>query len=160
MQVKFKLLREGAKLPERAHGIDVGLDVFTPSEGILRPGPNKIPLGFSCEVPVGYVAAIYPRSGMASGEKTLDLEILQGGKTYLVKELEPNGIGLFAQLPPIDPGYTGEVHAIVYNSSNYMIKYPKHTRFGQLVFYPIAYVQPVLELDNSRGDKGFGSTGA
>lgn len=163
MQVKFKLLREGAKMPSRGYGIDVGLDTFTPTEGMLAPGMNKIPLGFSCDVPVGYGGFLYPRTGMTSGAATLDFIVkrsLAAKEEMLVRDVHTNGIPLVAHMPPIDPGYTGEVHALVYNFSNYFIRYPQHTRFGQLVFYPIVYVQPVLELDDKRGGGAMGSTGS
>jgi len=166
MKVKFTLLRPNARLPERGHDIDVGLDVFTPTSGLLKPGPNKIGLGFSMEVPVGYSASIYPRSGMATGEKTKNMwasstynsEIawIRRDKVY---NFYPDGVAILAQIPPIDPGYTGEVTAIIYNGSDLTIEYPLHTRFGQLVIHPIVYVVPCLEIENSRGNKGFGSTG-
>lgn len=166
MQVQIKQLRDGAKMPERGHGVDVGMDVYTPSSGVLRPGPNKIALGFAISVPVGYCADIRPRSGMASGEKTLDFDVVTPSRMGVpdegvkVKDVAPQGIGILATHPPIDPGYTGEVHAIVINTSNVAIKYPQHTRFGQLVFAPIVYATLVEAVDLTRGDNGFGSTGA
>lgn len=156
MQVKFKLLHEGARLPERGHGIDVGLDVFMPEAGVLQPGPNKLPVGFSVDVPVGYSAEFRPRSGMASGEKTKALEVEDGG---IVGHYYLNGVAVIAQSPPIDPGYSGEVHAIITNHSDLRIMYPAGTRLGQLIFYPVAYAQPVAEVDTSRGADAFGSTG-
>jgi dUTP pyrophosphatase len=181
MQVKFKRLREGVKLPERGHAIDVGLDVFVPEGGILSPGPNKIPLGFSMEVPVGYCASIWPRTGMASGDKVKDMRITNyDGSVFkrlidtgdendpfrciaddncTVKDIYKHNVALLAQIPPIDPGYTGEVHAIVINTGSNCIKYPAGARFGQLVFFPIVYAIPVEDIDTSRGNKGFGSTG-
>jgi dUTPase len=169
MQVKFILLYDGARLPERGHSIDVGLDVYTPKEGVLIPGPNVIPLGFSCEVPVGYNCSVYPRTGMVSGLKTVDFEVLTHGfkgkhateenSKIFVRDSHNNGVSLFATHPPIDPGYAGEVNAIVLNHSDLYIKYPQHTRFGQLVFHPIAYAIPTLSVDTSRGAGAFGSTG-
>lgn len=162
VEVKFKLLTNQARLPARGHGIDVGLDVFTEGAGILRPGVNKIGLGFSCEVPVGYGGFIYPRTGMASGQSTLDMKVSDGSPLEFeptVRQACPGGVSLIAHMPPIDPGYTGEIHAIVTNTGNISIRYDKHTRFGQLVFYPVTYVVPVLDIDKSRGDKGFGASG-
>jgi dUTP pyrophosphatase len=167
MQVQFKLLHPNAKLPERAHAIDVGLDIFTPEAGILKPGPNLIPLGFSMEVPVGYSSEVRPRSGMASGVKTKDLLLYRAARAtdrfkvddVKVSDVYENGICIFAMDPPIDPGYDGEVHAIILNTSDHIVQYPAHTRFGQLVFYPIAYAQPVVSVDKSRGASGFGDSG-
>ncbi|MNB69347.1 Deoxyuridine 5'-triphosphate nucleotidohydrolase [compost metagenome] len=166
MKLVTRLTLPNAKLPERGHDIDVGLDVFTPEAGVLLPGPNKIDLGVSIDVPIGYSAEIRPRTGMASGEKTLDMVIYNPHKRnsheddMLVKDVYDRGVSLLAQSPPIDPGYTGNITAIVVNLSNHSIKYPAHTRFGQLVVYPVAYAIPVESVDTSRGDKGFGSTGA
>ncbi|MNG15661.1 deoxyuridine 5'-triphosphate nucleotidohydrolase [compost metagenome] len=103
---------------------------------------------------------------MASGQKTLDMVIHNPSKhrndsyDMLVKEIYERGVSLLAQSPPIDPGYTGNITAIVVNLSNHTIEYPAHTRFGQLVVYPIAYAIPTDSVDTSRGNKGFGSTGA
>jgi dUTP pyrophosphatase len=162
MQVKFELIKENARLPERGHDIDVGLDVYTPAAGILRPGVNTIPLGITCHVPVGYGAFLYPRTGMASGKAVWDMEVVAsslGGKT-LVSDVTSDAVSIIAHMPPIDPGYTGEINAIVTNNSNLHIRYPLHTRFGQLVFYPIAYAVPTLAVDTSRGTGAFNSTGA
>lgn len=163
MQVKFTKLREDAILPYRGHGIDVGLDCPVPEAGILVPGPNKIPMGWAVDVPVGYSASMYPRSGMASGEKTTDLYLFVQHYTtepITVGQIHPHGVAITAELPPIDPGYKGEVHAIVINHSDLYIKYKAGTRFSQLVFHPIAYATPVENIDNSRGTGAFGSTGA
>lgn len=134
MQIKFKLLVEGAQLPSRKHANDVGLDVYAPTEGILYPGANKIDLGFSVDVPIGYQANIYPRSGHAAK-------------------------GILAQIPPIDPGYTGHIHAILINASQEPYTYDKGERLGQLVFTPVSIVQPTLAYESARGDAGFNSTG-
>lgn len=160
MIVRFKLLRDDAILPYRGHENDVGLDCPVPQDGVLKPGPNKIPLGWSCEIPVGYMGTMFPRSGMASGEKTLSMKVTSGRDGFCVKELFDNGIGLTAELPPIDPGYTGEVHMIVTNHSGYAVAYKRGTKFGQLLVMPIIYAIPTLATpDKVRGSNGFGSTG-
>ena len=59
----------------------------------LKPGEiARIPLGFGLIIPDGYAGYVFPRSSMA------------------VK-------GLVCELPPIDSGYRGEVHAIISNVS-------------------------------------------
>jgi len=166
MKLVTRLTGPGAKLPERGHDIDVGLDVFCPAAGVLYPGPNKIDLCISIDVPIGYSAEIRPRTGMASGEKTMDLVIHNPRKhpndpdNVLVRDKYPRGVSLLAQSPPIDPGYTGNITAIVINIAPDIIEYPAGTRFGQLVVYPVAYAIPVESVDTSRGSNGFGSTGA
>ena len=160
MDIKITMLREDAIMPFRGHGIDAGLDCPVPDAGVLKPGPNKIPLGWSMEIPVGYCAAMYSRSGMASGEKSLDMLVeLDDYEDLHVKECHANGAAITAENPPIDPGYTGEAHAIITNHSGMHIKYDRGTRFSQLVVHPMAYANPVLSTDTGRKDAGFGSTG-
>lgn len=125
----------GVKLPARAHYNDAGADVYTVSGETLRPHETRrIPLGFSLELPDGVMACVFPRSGMS---------------------LE----GLVCELPPIDSGYTGEVHAIVTNLTDKLKKVPGGTRIGQLVVMPVVLADFVEQLGGERGDGAFGSTG-
>lgn len=134
MKILFDLVHPEARLPERQHENDVGLDVYAPEPGILHPGANCVDLGFTVEVPIGWQANIYPRGGHSKK-------------------------GIYAQLPPIDPGYTGTVHALIYNGSGKDYVYDKHERLGQLVFTPVAIVQPMLSKGKERGNGAFNSTG-
>ena len=123
------------KLPARAHYNDAGADVYTAFGETLKPHETRrIPLGFSLELPDGVMACVFPRSGMS---------------------LE----GLVCELPPIDPGYTGEVHAVVTNLTDKLKKVPGGTRIGQLVVMPIVLADFVEQLGEERGDGAFGSTG-
>lgn len=125
----------GAKLPARAHYNDAGADVYTTFGETLKPHETRrIPLGFSLELPDGTMACVFPRSGMS---------------------LE----GLVCELPPIDSGYTGEVHAIVTNLTDKLKKVPGGTRIGQLVVMPVVLADFVESLGEERGDGAFGSTG-
>ena len=100
----------------------------------LKPGEiARIPLGFGLIIPDGYAGYIF-RSSMA------------------VK-------GLVCELPPIDSGYRGEVHAIISNVSTSTQTIPKDTRVGQLVITPVVIADFVLELSIERGTGAFGSTG-
>lgn len=157
MKVELIKFRDDYIMPKRGHNIDVGLDVATPDKGILYPGPNSIGLGFGLKVPVGYNVSLYPRTGMVSGAKTLDFQVY--GSEHKVVDFEPRGICIDAKHPPIDPGYVGEIHAIVINHSNLAIEYERGTRFGQLVCHPITYIEPIDCIDNSRGEGWAGSTG-
>lgn len=133
--MQIELIDYGYKIaPHRAHPNDAGYDVYT-LEDIIIPQNTvlKIPLGFGLKVPPGFMANIYPRSG---------------------KSME----GLLPQLPPIDPGYIGQVHAIVLNSNNMAIHVPGGTKIGQLVFLPIYHFELVSYVDVSRGENAFGST--
>lgn len=121
--------------PYRAHDNDVGADVYMPYDCTLQPGEiAKIPLGFGIEVPDGYAGYVFPRSSMA------------------VK-------GLVCELPPVDSGYRGEIHAIISNVSNEAHTISKDTRIGQLVITPVVIADFVSERDKARGTGAFGSTG-
>lgn len=135
MKIKVNRL-DGTHLPARQHYNDAGADVYTAEGVTLRPHETKrIPLGFSLELPDGYMACVFPRSGMSCD-------------------------GLVCELPPIDSGYTGEVHAIVSNLTDHLQQVPGGTRVGQLVVMPVVLADFVEELGSERGDAGFGSTGA
>ena len=112
-----------------------GADVYLPYDCTLQPGEiAKIPLGFGLEIPDGYAGYIFPRTSMA------------------VK-------GLVCELPPVDSGYRGEIHAIISNVSNQAQSLFKGARIGQLVITPIVIADFVTDLGTERGTGSFGSTG-
>lgn len=137
--MKIKIIDYGyEKLPTRAHYNDAGADVYVClNSGSIIIHPHEtisIPLGFGLEVPDGYMACVFPRSGLASK-------------------------GIVCELPPIDSGYRGEIHAIVHNGSDDSILIRNGERIGQLVVMPIVVAEFVTELGDQRGSNGFGSTG-
>lgn len=134
--MKIKLIDFGYKKKlYRAHENDAGADVYSTINAVLAPGTTtKIPLGFGLELPDGYAAFIFPRSGLASN-------------------------GIVCELPPIDSGYRGEVHAIVSNVGNNHYTISDKDRIGQLVVVPIV-VADFIDYDiKERGDGAFASTG-
>lgn len=134
--MKVKVLNFGYKhLPFRAHDNDAGMDVYATIPWVLMPHETKkIPLGFGLEIPDGYMGCIFPRSGLSSR-------------------------GICCQLPPIDSGYRGEVHAIVTNYSNKDFVINVGDRIGQLVIMPCVICDLVTERGEERGEGAFGSTG-
>ena len=136
--MKIKMIDFGVSedhRPFRQHDNDAGTDVYMPYDCTVKPGEiTKIPLGFGIEVPDGFAGFVYPRSSMA------------------VK-------GLVCELPPVDSGYRGEIHAIISNVSNKAQMIRKDTRIGQLVITPVVIADFVLEHGDRRGTGGFGSTG-
>ncbi len=136
--MKIKLIDFGIKedwLPYRPHGNDAGADVHMPYDCVLNPGDiEKVPLGFGLEVPDGHAGYVFPRSSMA------------------VK-------GLVCELPPVDSGYRGEIHAILSNVSSQTHHITKGERIGQLVIMPVVIAEFVSALGAERGMEGFGSTG-
>lgn len=136
--MKIKLIDFGLEKnhhPFRPHENDAGADVFMPYDYTLKPGEiARIPLGFGLMIPDGYAGYVFPRSSMATK-------------------------GLVCELPPIDSGYRGEIHAIISNVSGTTQPLRKDTRVGQLVITPVVIADFVLDLAKSRETGAFGSTG-
>ena len=138
--MKIKVIDFGyEKLPFRAHENDAGADVHVclHDAKTLTLGPHvstKIPLGMGLVLPDGYAAFVYPRSGLASK-------------------------GITCELPPIDSGYRGEIHAIVTNCSDSVVTINNGDRIGQLVVTPVVIAQFITDEIKERGTGAFGSTG-
>lgn len=136
MHVKF--IDHGCKkeyLPTRKHLFDVGMDVYSHKEYKLAPHTSvKIPLNFGIEVPNGYVGFILPRSSMAAK-------------------------GIVSESAPVDPGYTGIIHAIVTNHTDNEYVVNEGDRIAQLVVVPVAIIDFYVDEEEKRQDAGFGSTG-
>lgn len=138
--MKVKVIDFGYEhLPLRAHDNDCGADVHVcfhdKNRYTLDPHETaKVPLGLGLCLPDGYAAYVFPRSGLSSK-------------------------GITCELPPIDSGYRGEIHAIVHNGTNCHITIHNGDRIGQLVIVPIVVADFVTETGEERGANGFGSTG-
>lgn len=134
--MKIKMIDFGYEnAPLRAHDNDAGADVYSTKSYKLYPASTaKIPLGFGLELPDGYAAFVFPRSGLSSK-------------------------GLVCELPPIDSGYRGEIHAIITNNSDEVQFINAGDRIGQLVVLPCVICDFVTERGIERGSGAFGSTG-
>ena len=133
--MKIKLIDFNGHAPVRAHDNDAGADVFSPHDQTIYPGQvYKLPLGFGLELPDGYAGYIFPRSSLSSK-------------------------GIVCELPPIDSGYRGEVHAIISNVSNSSYDIKEGERIGQLVIMPVILPEFTYEKSAGRGAGAFGSTG-
>lgn len=140
--MKFKKLHPNAQLPTKGSNAAGGFDIYMPEEGVADYKKTLIPLGFSAEVPPGYVALILPRSG-AGAKHSIELT---------------NTCGV------IDADYRGEWMASV------QVKPKADTAYGwdagerilQFILVPVASVTPewAEELSSTeRGTGGFGSSG-
>ncbi len=132
------VLDEGARMPQRAHAQDAGLDLFARSEGLIPArGSAVFDTGVHVEIPEGYVGFIKSKSG---------LNVRRG--------VQAEGV--------IDAGYTGPIVVKLYNHSDEDHLVHAGDKLTQLVILPIAL--PELELcdcleETERGEGGFGSTG-
>lgn len=123
------------------HGADCGVDLRA-TETIEIPSGERRLFGTGIAIqPMmgGYAGFIYSRSGL-------------GSKGLAVA----NGVGV------IDPEYTGELKAMLHNTSGESWTVNAGDRIAQLVIQPYLRWSPVIvdELGKTnRGDNGFGSTG-
>lgn len=144
MKIKLIKFRDDLITPIRAHYNDAGIDCYAQEDITIKSNYSKIgtkrtpisliPLGFGLEVPDGYMATIRPRSSM-------------------------NAKGILTQIGTIDSGYRGEIKAILINLTRKDLVIHKGDRICQLVIEPVVLADLVEELDNNRGEGGFGSTG-
>lgn len=134
--MKIKVIDFGYdKLPFRAHENDAGADVHALHDTVILPhSVEKIPLGLGLCLPDGYAAYVFPRSGLSAK-------------------------GIIANIPPIDSGYRGEIHAIVSNITDEPYQVKAGDRIGQLVIMPVVVADFVTDLGQERGNGAFGSTG-
>lgn len=134
--MKIKVIKfNNYKAPDRAHYNDSGADVFA-AEDVAIPAHSvvKVPTGVGIELPDGYDAVIHCKSGLSSN-------------------------GILAANAPIDAGYMGEVHAILYNTNDDEFLFRAGDKIGQLVIRPVIYAEFVDELGEERNDGAFGGTG-
>ena len=141
-KIKIKILDRSIPKPKYAHEGDAGLDLYSSIDCKLKPFERKlISTGIKVSIPKGYAGFVQPKSGLA------------------IK----NGISIVNTPGLIDPGYRGEVCAILINldpKNVFVIK--KGDKICQLVIHKVEEVnlEIVKDLDKtSRGEGGFGSTG-
>ncbi len=128
-----------AKLPNRAHPDDAGLDLFSCENLVLLPGAQTtIGTGLRFAIPKGYAGFIWDKSGLAS--------------RYRLKTL--GGV--------IDSNYRGELKVILSNMGDASYYVRVGEKIAQLVIKSIAQLSveeaPIDDLTD-RGIEGFGSTG-
>lgn len=143
MRVNIKKLNENAKIPTYGSEYAAGADLYACTDGdtVILPGETKlIGTGLAIEVPLGYGAFIYARSGLASK-----------------RGLAPaNKVGV------VDADYRGEIMVALHNHSSEAQTVLCGERIAQMVIAPFLKAEfcEVESLsDTSRGVGGFGSTG-
>jgi dUTP pyrophosphatase len=129
-------------LPSYAHPGDAGADLLTTVDVSLAPGERAmVPTGVAIALPVGYVALVHPRSGLAAR----------------------HGLSIVNTPGTVDAGYRGEIKVMLINHDPVeAIELRRGDRIAQLVVQRVerARFVEVGELPGSaRGDGGYGSTG-
>ena len=160
MEIKIKRLTHTALIPTKAHASDAAFDLYLDAPDALyhewnggvevkaargikiRPHETvMLHTGIAMETPVGYYAAIYARSGLASK---------QG--------LRPaNCVGIVDSAT-----YRGEVLVALHNDSDETRIVHHNDRIAQIAILPVLNVK-LIEADElsetERGSDGFGSSG-
>lgn len=144
MNINIKKLYEDSIIPTRGSLDAAGYDLYAhlDSDSIsLNSGETyMVGTGIAVEIPSGYFAAIFARSGIASK-----------------RSLRPaNCVGV------IDSDYRGEIKVPLFNDSDKEQVLEKNERVAQMVIMPYLNVtfNLVEELSSTdRGQGGFGSTG-
>lgn len=135
--MKIKVIKfENYKGPNRAHYNDSGADCFAAKDMII-PAHSvvKVPTGVGVELPDGYDIVVHCKSGLSGN------------------------YGLMLANAPVDAGYKGEIHAIVYNSTDKDYHVEAGQKIGQFVVRPVIYAEFVDNLGDEREAGAFGSTG-
>lgn len=139
--VKVVKVHKDAKLPKKALPNDVGYDIFSDEELVIKAGERKIVgTGIKLALPQGVEGQIRPKSGLAISK----------------------GITVLNSPGTIDPNYRGEVKVILINLSNADVKIEKGQKIAQIVFsrFESPKIVEAKRLGKTeRNEKGFGSTG-
>lgn len=132
------VLDKGAYMPERAHSLDAGYDLRTPTAFMIRANDYYVvDTGVHMQIPEGCV-------GFLKSKSELNIEQCITGE----------GV--------IDSGFTGSIRVRLYNHSIVRKYFRKGDKIIQLVLLPIfaPELEQVDDLEETdRGDAGFGSTG-
>ena len=143
MRINIKKLNENAKMPTYGSEYSAGADLYaaTDCDTVILPNETRlIGTGLSIEVPEGYGAFIYARSGLASK-----------------RGLAPaNKVGV------VDADYRGEVMVALHNHSTEAQTVSAGERIAQMVIAPFLkaeFCEVDTLSDTVRGAGGFGSTG-
>ena len=142
-KIKFKRLNDLAVIPVQGSADSAGYDLYAATDYEIQIAPHKtvkIGTGLSFELPRGYFAGIFARSGLATK-----------------KGLRPaNCVGV------CDSDYRGEYIVALHNDTDEIMTIQPQEKIAQMILLPFLFMEfeEVVELnDTERGEGGFGSTG-
>lgn len=134
-------LDPGARMPEKAHDLDAGYDLFALNSVVIPPGEGRIiETGVHMEIPKGYCGVLVSKSGL--------------NVNY---NLTSTGL--------IDSGYKNAIKVKLYNQGKTSQLMRSGWKCSQIVILPISAdclekVDSLEEFaDSERGMNGFGSSG-
>lgn len=135
---RAKKLADSAKLPTKDNLLDAGIDIYTNETYTLKPGETHLfSTGLAVEIPSGYVALLWDRSGLGS-----------------------KGIHRLAGV--IDSGYRGEWKVVLTNLTKQKYIITAGDKIVQCLiqkFEPVKIKEVKTLKESKRGAKGFGSSG-
>ena len=139
--MKYTKLDPDAIPPQKAHDDDLGWDLFALNDPIIPPfNYQLVRTGIAIGFPPGVGGILKDRSGVASKQ------------------------GLFIHAGVIDPGYTGEIMVLMYNSKKVPVEIKHGAKIAQMILMPVFRVSELTEVDKldetARGAGGFGSSGS
>ena len=142
-KIKFKRLNDLAVIPVQGSADSAGYDLYAATDYEIQIAPHKtvkIGTGLSFELPRGYFAGIFARSGLATK-----------------KGLRPaNCVGV------CDSDYRGEYIVALHNDTDEIMTIQPQEKIAQMILLPFLFMEfeEVVELsDTKRGEGDFGSTG-
>ena len=151
--IQVKVEQDG-KLPSKVRQSDAGFDLYATEDIALYPGQSgKTPLNIRMKLPIGTYAEITTKSGLGSKGHSVRAGIIDQeyrgivhvihSNVNLIQGLDQDGLPLMSVEPLV-------------------IK--KGEKIAQLIMHPFSnqfYIEEVLDIDmnTSRGEGGFGSTG-
>lgn len=133
------VLDEGARVPERAHILDAGYDLFSREDAVIPArGSYVFDTGVHVQPPPMHYIKIESKSGL-----NVNHDVVSCG-----------GV--------IDEGYTGSIRVKLYNMGDRPYYVDKGDKIAQAIV--TVYVAPPIKIvaeleETERGDNGFGSTG-
>ena len=143
MKIKVKRVSPTAVIPTRGSGAAAGYDLYADLPENLTIAPHTtvtVDTGLQFELPEGYFAGIYARSGIATREG-----------------LRPaNCVGV------CDSDYRGNYMIALHNDSNEARTVTVHEKIAQMIvmpYLPLEFEEAETLSDTARGEGGFGSTG-
>ncbi len=142
VEIMITRLDPDVPLPSYAHPGDAGADLTTTVDVRLEPGERAlVPTGIGIALPVGYVALVHPRSGLAARF----------------------GVSIVNAPGTVDAGYRGEIKVMLINlDPREPVVLRRGDRVAQLVVQQVEQAR-FVEVDrlpgSARGEAGYGSTG-
>ena len=152
-RIEVKVETDG-KLPNKVRQTDAGFDLFATEDITLYPGQSgKTPLNVRLKLPLNTYAEITTKSGLGSKGHSVRAGIIDEEYRGVINVIHSN-VALIAGLD--------QEGLPLMNTEPLIIK--KGDKLAQLIIHPYSnqyFIEEVKEMDmnTSRGEGGFGSTG-